>query len=111
MTRDPAQDNATVALVLDQLDPLPIIVRRLFGGYSLYLGDKLPAFVMDDTVCLKITEYADDRLIDDYKGEIYPGSKDYWRLPGDLLEDRDWLQHAFTETAARIAPPKPRKRR
>lgn len=44
-------------------------------------------------------------------GEAYPGSKQYWCLTGDLLEDRDWLRLVVTETAERIAPPVRRKRR
>ncbi|WP_164860573.1 TfoX/Sxy family protein [Rhodococcus sp. X156] len=107
MTTDPE----LLEHILDQLAPLPVTTRPLFGGHALYLNGTIPAFVTDDTLSLKITELVDDRLTDDLKGELFPGSKPYWRIPRELLEDHDWLQGVVAETAARVPPPKPRKPR
>lgn len=100
-----------MAAILERLAPLPVTVRRMFGEYAVYLDGRIPAFVTDGVLSLKITSYQDERLTPDLRGPIYPGSKDYWRIPSALLEDADWIREALTETTAVVAPPKPRKLR
>lgn len=51
-----ATRKETAEFVLDQLDPLPVHVRAMFGEYALYCDDKTVAFICDDTVFLKPTE-------------------------------------------------------
>ena len=41
----------------------------------------------------------------------YPGSKLYHSVPGDLLEDSEWLHTAITGTAEALPAPKPKKPR
>lgn len=91
-----------VDFIRDQLAPLPVMVRRMFGDYALYLDGRVLGFVTDGVLSLKITSFHDPRLTEDLKGEAYKGSRQYWRITGDLLEDREWLQHVVEETAARV---------
>lgn len=100
-----------LAAILERLEPLPVTSRRMFGEYALYLDGRIPAFVIDGVLGLKITDYADDRLTPELRGPIYAGSKDYWRIPLELLDDADWAREAITETTALVEPPKPKRPR
>ncbi|HWL01640.1 MAG TPA: TfoX/Sxy family protein [Microbacteriaceae bacterium] len=104
-----ATTPAQLAAILERLAPLPVTARSMFGEYALYLDGRIPAFVTDGVLGLKITDYADERLTPDLRGPIYPGSKDYWRIPASLLDDEDWIREAITETTALVPPPKPRR--
>lgn len=104
----------TITLICDLLDPLPITTKKMFGEYALYLDTKVIAFVTGDVLRLKVTSVTDERLTDDLLGEAYPGSKDYWCIEVDLLEDRDWAIDLVQRTAEALPvppPKKPRKRR
>lgn len=107
-----ATDPSTMEIILDLLTPLPLTTKRMFGEYAVYLDGKVVAFVTDDTFSLKVTEVSNGRLTDDLLGPAYPGSKPYWRIPTDLLEDRDWAIELVQRTADVLplpAPKKPRK--
>jgi len=98
-----------LAPILEALEPLPISVRRMFGEYAIYLDDRVPAFVTDGVLGVKITDFEMDRRADVVRGPIFPGSKDYWRIPRELLADRDWLRELIMETTARLEPVKVRR--
>jgi len=100
-----------IAAILDRLEPLPVTARRMFGEYALYLDERIPAFVTDGILGLKITEYRDERLVPELRGPIYRGSKDYWRIPVELLDDGDWIREAIVETTALVPLPKPKRPR
>jgi len=100
-----------LARILDRLDPLPLTARRMFGEYALYLGERIPAFVTDGVLGVKITEATDERLRPELRGAIYPGSKDYWRIPEDLFGDGDWVRELLMATTALVDPPKPKRPR
>ena len=95
--------------ILVQLDPLPVTASRMFGEYAIRLADRIPAFVTDGVLGIKVTEVQDPRLTPDLLGPIYPGSKDYWRIPDRLLADGDWLREILMETIAHVEPRKPKR--
>jgi len=107
MTTSPEQ----LERILERLDPLPVSAKRMFGEYAIYLGGRIPGFVTDGVLGLKVTEVEDPRLTPDLLGPIYPGSKDYWRIPDRLLEDGAWLRELVMETVAHVEPPKPKRAR
>src|SRR5690606_6635745 len=92
---DMAPTSAQLTAILERLEPLPVTARKMFGEYALYLDGRIPAFITDGVLGLKITDYADDRLTPELRAPIYAGSKDYWRIPAELLEDEDWIREAF----------------
>lgn len=104
-----ATTPAQLVEILDRLEPLPITARKMFGEYALYLDGRIPAFITDGVLGLKITAYADPRLTPELRGPIYPGSKDYWRIPDELLQDGDWIREAILETTALVPLPKPKR--
>ncbi len=97
--------------ILDRLAPLPMVARSMFGEYALYLDGRIPAFVTDGLLGIKITSFRDDRLTEDLRGPIYPGSKDYWRIPLPMLADGDWVRAVVVATNELVPPPKPRRRK
>ena len=97
--------------ILDALSPLPVTVKKMFGEYAVYLDGRIPGFITDGVLSLKVTEYSDPLLTPALLGEAYPGSKLYWRIPDALLADTEWLHDAIAATAGMVDPPAPRKRR
>ncbi len=106
-----ATSDDAIARVLSALEPLPITAKKMFGEYALYLDGKIPAFVTDGVLALKITTHQDPRLTPAIHGEAYPGSKPYYRIPDEWLDDTEWLHEVVAITAALVEAPKPRKSR
>lgn len=95
----------TTDFILEQLSGLNVRVRKMFGEYALYCDEKLPAFICDDTLFVKILD-ANEKLAEGLdKGPCYPGSKDYYIVPSERLEDHAWLQD-FIQTTADAVPVK-----
>lgn len=99
----------TAEYVLDQLDPLPVSVRAMFGEYALYYDGKTVAFICDDTVFMKPTVVAEEVLGPETMAPAYPGSKMYYAVPGENLENREWFQELVQRTAEVLPAPKPKK--
>jgi len=99
----------TVAFIEDQLSGLPIRTNPMFGEYGMYYDDKIVGFICDDTLFIKPSEVDPAVLSGTVMAPAYPGSKLYHSVPGDLLEDADWLQKAIRATADALPAPKPKK--
>jgi len=104
-----ATDPATALFIEDQLAPLEVSTKRMFGEFAVYLDGKVVGFICDDTLLLKITDARPQLFSALEPGKPYPGAKDYHSVPGDLLDDRDWLREAVVATAAALPLPKPKK--
>ena len=99
----------TIAFIEDQLAGLDIRVAPMFGEYGIYCDSKIVGLICFDTLFLKPSD-ADPALFDGTKpAPPYPGAKDYLSVPGDALENRDWLQAAVQGTADALPLPKPKK--
>lgn len=98
----------TMVFIEDMLGELDWRTARMFGEYCIYVDTKPVAFVTDDTLCIKPSS-ADPALFEGTTpGEAYPGSKMYHQVPGDMIEDREWLQQALQATADALPLPKPK---
>jgi TfoX/Sxy family transcriptional regulator of competence genes len=89
----------TADFILEQLGTLNVRVRKMFGEYGLYCDDKLPAFICDDTLFVKILDANETLATGLKKGPCYPGSKDYYIVPDERLDDHAWLQSIIQTTA------------
>lgn len=99
----------TAEFIEDQLAGLDIRTAPMFGEYAVYCDNKTVAFITDDTLFIKPSS-ADPGLFERTEpGPAYPGSKIYHGVPGDLLEDREWLKRAIQATADALPLPKPKK--
>jgi len=92
----------TVEYILSQLENLDVRARKMFGEYGLYCDEKVAAFICDDTLFVKILPGNEKLATDIPKAPAYPGSKDYYAVPGDRLEDTVWLQNLIQTTADNV---------
>jgi TfoX/Sxy family transcriptional regulator of competence genes len=101
-----ATEKATVDFILDQLAPLPVRARSMFGEYGLYYDEKFVALICDDTLFVKPTTISDQFFTDADLAPPYPGAKDHYAAPAALLEDGDRLQEVIARTAELLPLPK-----
>ncbi len=101
----------TVAYILDQLAPLPVRARAMFGEYGLYCDERIVALICDDTLFMKPSPIAEDFLSETDLAPPYPGAKGYYVVPEDRLEDRAWLQEFVMRTTMALPAPAPKKKR
>jgi len=94
----------TVAFLLEQLEPLDVRARAMFGEYGLYCDDKIVGFICDDTVFLKPNAATAGLAL----GPCYPGSKDYAIVSADVVEDSQALRAMVQATADILPAPKPK---
>jgi TfoX/Sxy family transcriptional regulator of competence genes len=96
----------TVAYILDQLAPLPVRVRAMFGEYGVYCDETFVALICDDTLFVKPTAISDQFFCDADLAPPYRGAKDHYAAPATLLEDRERLQEVIARTAELLPVPK-----
>ena len=94
-----ATQKATVEHVLDQLAPLPVRARAMFGEYGVYCDEKFVALICDDTLFVKPTAMAAEFFGEDEMAPPYPGAKDHYVVSEDRLEDIAWLQAVIARTS------------
>ncbi|GAA3864945.1 TfoX/Sxy family protein [Leifsonia kafniensis] len=97
-----------VAFIEDQLGGLFVRTRAMFGEFGLYCDEKIVALICDDDLFLKPSSIDPVLLERTELAPPYPGAKNYYRVPGDALEDRDWLRAVVQATADALPLPKPR---
>jgi TfoX/Sxy family transcriptional regulator of competence genes len=102
-----ATSAQTIAHLLDQL-PGGMTAKKMFGEYALYLGDRVVAFVCDDTLFIKPTPGARALLPAAEMAPAYPGSKDYI-VASDALDDADLMARVVQMVASETPAPKPKK--
>jgi TfoX/Sxy family transcriptional regulator of competence genes len=101
----------TVNFILDQLAPLQVRARAMFGEYGVYCGEKFVALICDDTLYVKPTADSEQFFGDADLAPPYPGARDHYVVSGDRLEDREWLQEVFARTTELLPAPKPKMRK
>lgn len=94
----------------DQLGGHNIRTRSMFGEYAIYCDDKVVGFICDDMLFIKPSTADPELFTRTEPAPPYPGAKNYHRVSGDGLEDRDWLGEAIQSTADALPPPKPKAR-
>jgi TfoX/Sxy family transcriptional regulator of competence genes len=109
-----ATAKTTVAHLLEQLEPLNVRARAMFGEYAVYCDEKVVALVCDNTVFLKPSPASAGLGIHLVPAPPYPGAKDYFVIGDAIVADDEAFRRVIRETAAALPPPKPkapRKRR
>ncbi|HLL49742.1 MAG TPA: TfoX/Sxy family protein, partial [Thermomicrobiales bacterium] len=106
-----ATEKATVEFILDQLAPLPVRARAMFGEYGLYCDEKFVALICDDTLFVKPTAISQQFFTDADLAPPYPRAKDHYIVSGDHLDDSAWLQEVIARTSEVLPLPKPKPRK
>ena len=67
-----ATRKETIEFILDQLAPLPVRARAMFGGHALYCDEKVVALIGDDTLFVKPTAATRELFGDAEMAPPYP---------------------------------------
>jgi TfoX/Sxy family transcriptional regulator of competence genes len=103
-----ATDPSFAAFVVEQAgDVIDVRVRRMFGEYALYVGDKVVGLLCDDQAFIKPTPGGRALIERVVEGAPYPGAKPHLLL-ADELEDRGLLAALLLRTADELPEPKPK---
>ena len=106
-----ATRKETAGFILAQLGhPDRFSVRPMFGEYALYSDGKPVAFICDDQLFVKIM--AESTLLEAIceKAPAYPGSKDYFLVPEDMITGYSKLPDILLRIGAALPFPKPKKK-
>ena len=95
-----ATSERTIEFLLDQLGAVRgVRVRKMFGEYALYCGEKVVALVCDDQLYLKPTDAGRALLATVVEGAPFPGARPHLLVSADLWEDPEWLGRLVRATA------------
>lgn len=106
-----ATRKETADFILEQLGhPDRFSVRSMFGEFALYADAKPVAFICDDQLFVKILpeSAALDKRCE--RAPAYPGSKDYYLVPEELITGYRDLPKLLLRIADSLPAPKPKKR-
>jgi TfoX/Sxy family transcriptional regulator of competence genes len=106
-----ATEKAPVDFILDQLAPLPVRARAMFGEYGLYCDEKFVALICGDTLFIKPTAISNRFFTNADLAPPYPGAKDHYAVPVALLEDSERLREVIAGTAELLPLPKKKTRK
>lgn len=101
----------TVQHILEQLAPLNVRSRAMFGGYTVYCDEKPVALVCNDVLFVKPTEISEEYLAEEHLAPPYQGAKDHYGVPEERIADTEWLQEFVQRTADLLPVPKKRSRK
>ncbi len=101
--------KGTVAFIEDQLADLPVRTAAMFGEYGIYCDNKIVGLICDDSLFIKPSRVDPSLLEGTTLAPPYPGAKNYHCVPGDLLDNREWLRAAICATADALPAPTPKK--
>ena len=96
--------KATIAYLLEQLEPLDVRAKAMFGEYGIYASGKLVMLVCDETVFLKPTPASAGLEM----APPYPGAKHQAVVPAEITADADAFRALVAATADALPAPKPK---
>jgi TfoX/Sxy family transcriptional regulator of competence genes len=106
-----ATDAEYAAYAMGQIRGIPnLTYRKMFGEYSVYVGEKIVAFLADNQFFLKQTEGGRALIGNPVEGRPYPGAKPCFVLD-ELLDDAETITALIRITERELPPPKPKKKK
>ncbi|WP_047869713.1 TfoX/Sxy family protein [Nocardiopsis sp. RV163] len=106
-----ASTPETIRWIVEQLRPLDVHTRAMFGEYGLYCDGVFVGVVCHDTLFLKRNTATDEVLGTDRLAPPYDGARDHHVVPDALLRADDALVRRAVSGAAEVLPPPRRRRR
>jgi len=106
-----ATSKKTAREVEDALAPLNVRTRPMFGEYAVYCDERTVGFICDDTLFIKPSPVTSEILAGCEVAPAYPGSKDYYVIDQERIDDGEWLRDVVQRTADTLPLPKPKKRK
>lgn len=106
-----ASEQTFVDFIVDQIENAgEISVKKMFGEYALYSGEKLFALICDNKLFIKPTQAGRTFIGDVVEAPPYPGAKPSFLIE-DKVEDRGWLSELVRVSVAELPMPKPKKKK
>ena len=106
-----ATKKSTSEFILDQLGhPDRFSVRPMFGEFALYADGKPVAFICDDQLFVKILEESAGLEKRCERAPAYPGSKDYYLVPEEVLIGEHKLPDMLLRMSEVLPLPKSKKK-
>lgn len=107
-----ATRKETATYILDQLgDPGRFSVKPMFGEFAIYADGKPVGFICDDQLLVKILPESAELDGRCERAQAYPGSKDYYLVPEDVLARGRQLAMVLKHMAEALPMPKGRKKK
>lgn len=104
-------DQSFVEFVADQMSGAgKISLRKMFGEYAIYKGEKIVALICDNQLYVKQTPAGKKFIGDVEEAPAYPGAKPSFVVT-DRVEDREWLSELIRITDKELPAPKPKKQK
>ncbi len=101
----------TAAFILQQLGAGDRFgIRSMFGEFALYADGKPVAFICDDQLFVKIMPESESLDPVCERAPAYPGSKDYYLVPEDVITGKRDLPAMLLRMAEVLPLPKARAR-
>ena len=77
-------------------------MRPMFGGYVIYVEEKVIGQFDDNQLFIKTTPFGDGYAPELERASPYPGAKPAFIVPPERLEDADWLREFLAGTRRQI---------
>ena len=103
-----ATTRATVDKVLDEMLPLDVSAKSMFGEYGLYHRGKNFALICNDTLFVKVTGPGEKLAGRVATAPPYPGAKPAFKISLAKRRDHNWLIPLIEVTCAALPKPKPK---
>lgn len=82
-----------------------VVYKKMFGEYGIYCGGKMVASICDDKLFVKPTIRGKAYVGNVVEESPYPGAKPCFLIPGEKLEDREWLSELIKITTEELPVP------
>lgn len=106
-----ASRKNTMAFILEHLGHADrFTVRSMFGEYALYADGKVVGLICDDQLFVKIMPESESLDPVCERAPAYPGSKDYYLVPEDVITGKRDLPAMLLRMAEVLPLPKARAR-
>lgn len=93
----------TANFIVDQLAGSgEVFTKRMFGEFCLYVDGRVVGFICDDQLFIKITDGGGGVIREKLVGHPYPGSREYWIVPADDWDDRNYMESVMRATVAEL---------
>lgn len=99
-------------ICLDTLVELSATTRPMFGGYTLYIDNRIVGVICDGHIFIKRSKY--DSTIEPYAhlAAAYPGAKESWQLsPAELLQNPALYCEIIAKIVSALPERKPRSKK
>ena len=107
-----ATSKDTATFILGQLgQPERFTVKPMFGEFAIYADGKTVGFICDNQLLVKITPESMDLEARCERAQAYPGSKDYYLVPEDMVTGNHKLPQLLLRMAEVLPLPVPKKRK